>query len=735
MINLSYTLSFVILISFYPLFIHSFCRIVSSPHVNEHHYPNNAANIRILGPLGWIEGDYSRIELTISSGVALNRDFYILRTDQYVIPSTYLYEEERVQVLSLVLYPGKTWIPDLEKHSSHPEIHSHSNSNNSLYLNSIRCKDASESHNFEAVLIAKIHKSKMRCPHIPTLPNSDKHFMDKISDILKNCQHPRVIQSKHLHWRKFNSLALLQIQPPVIFVDGSDQGFWHAATSVDKFIAAHAVLEVAWEPMNPREPLWWILMPRPWGMPGHFFAILDQLQWKHPYVAHSERFKENVGCNRSITGCVPGCNYTLIKTMTASGYSADIFNTLYSFPRTMLDNVPLQIGPVMLHEYDRYSPPWNKVDGWTYTFQGCHTNFIDCFFLDHSPCPHISFDVRMPGKAFINQSRLTPVSGDREYPMRPEWWPKAVGRPSDKVPERSIKDLTHAAWPSGQAIYNYFFRPNYKLRHEVYTRINKLNLQFDSCAVVHVRRGDILFHHLQGRSYIPMHAYARAARPMLNAMKINDILILTDSQAAIEEALKCESEYPEVCQGLRWHFLEKHRWKAGEGGWENPFPSGNVTEEFINIQMEFALAQKCDLFIKGDSGFADKVYKHMCCGFPLGRRGKLPHRCVCPPGIRIEQGLFDCKAGNQLECDHDKPFATREARTQAEIKFSFSPAAFRNVTQIFLRYSDDEGGFDIADEKQLARYKVATKEAVKEVCKPVDDGPVRIPHVCNVITH
>ncbi len=70
----------------------------------------------------------------------------------------------------------------------------------------------------------------------------------------------------------------------------------------------------------------------------------------------------------------------------------------------------------------------------------------------------------------------------------------------------------------------------------------------------------------------------------------------------------------------------------------------------MNIQLEFAVAQKCDLAIVGESGYGNLVYQHMCCGFPLSGRGEVPHRCICPPKVRLEQHGYDCKNGNPLAC-------------------------------------------------------------------------------------
>lgn len=43
------------------------------------------------------------------------------------------------------------------------------------------------------------------------------------------------------------------------------------------------------------------------------------------------------------------------------------------------------------------------------------------------------------------------------------------------------------------ALYSYWLRPKYNLRREVHSRAKDFNLD-SNCAVLHVRRGDILMH-------------------------------------------------------------------------------------------------------------------------------------------------------------------------------------------------------------------------------------------------
>ena len=88
-------------------------------------------------------------------------------------------------------------------------------------------------------------------------------------------------------------------------------------------------------------------------------------------------------------------------------------------------------------------------------------------------------------------------------------------------------------------------------------------------------------HRNQGRAYIPIEAYVRAGRPLMDAMGVNTVLLFTDSRGAIEEAMKCAQEFPEVCGGVKFRYIEKKRWLGAEGGWENPFPTGDLHSSHI----------------------------------------------------------------------------------------------------------------------------------------------------------
>ena len=171
--------------------------------------------------------------------------------------------------------------------------------------------------------------------------------------------------------------------------------------------------------------------------------------------------------------------------MIASGWGGDTGMMMQNLMRAVMNNYPVQLAPVRLGK--RTMPPiWEGVDSWPYMFQGCnHSNFVDCFFLDHSNCPRITFDPKnYPGKSNFDKKRL------EDHPsrqVRPSWWSPTVGFPSKHTPEETIEDLF--SYTAQHIFYTFFLRPNFRLRREVDEMFQKSPLKMkNKCAVLHVRR-------------------------------------------------------------------------------------------------------------------------------------------------------------------------------------------------------------------------------------------------------
>ena len=113
--------------------------------------------------------------------------------------------------------------------------------------------------------------------------------------------------------------------------------------------------------------------------------------------------------------------------------------------------------------------------------------------------------------------------------------------------------------------------------------------------------------------------------------------------------------------------------------------------EFLDIQTEFALAQKCSMAIIGESNYAQKILAHMCCGFPLNQRGVMPHRCSCPPQVILHQRGFECNDGNSFACRKLPGTIALKARDDPSnlVNFNYS-FAFLESADVSLKSSTSE---------------------------------------------
>ena len=157
--------------------------------------------------------------------------------------------------------------------------------------------------------------------------------------------------------------------------------------------------------------------------------------------------------------------------------------------------------------------------------------------------------------------------------------------------------------------------------------------------------------------------------------------------------------------------------------------------EFLDIQTEFAMAQRCSMAIIGESNYAQRILAHMCCGFPLNQRGVMPHRCVCPPYVKIEQGGFDCKKGNELMCADPTGFKkggdiTRPLNDPSNMmgaNYSLKSSAFMQSTNVHLHtegfYMMHSPRFNADQIKRMESEFV--KKAIENSCATYDNGPKR----------
>jgi hypothetical protein len=205
--------------------------------------------------------------------------------------------------IGLRLLPGKQWVKDSA--SGQPP--------KTLYLvGAYSCVTKADlplidpSSNSTWSPLAHVMVRKSVCPRDLKLPGASEELQTLLDTVMRDCQMPRIVHSKRLDWKRVSPFSLMSLQPPMLLVDGSDNTLDGAGKMVDAFLSAHGAMEVVWEPYSPSEPKWWVLVPRPAGMPGHLFAMMDAIQWTHPFVAEAELYKSQPLCNETLSGCVPG---------------------------------------------------------------------------------------------------------------------------------------------------------------------------------------------------------------------------------------------------------------------------------------------------------------------------------------------------------------------------------------------------------------------------------------------
>jgi len=140
-------------------------------------------------------------------------------------------------------------------------------------------------------------------------------------------------------------------------------------------------------------------------------------------------------------------------------------------------------------------------------------------------------------------------------------------------------------------LLEYATRQQTWLRREVYEFSKKIQMK-TPCAVMHVRRTDIVLHGEWSRKYRQIEEYVNK---MDHTTK--NILLLTDDQNAIEEA---QTLHP----GYNWMFIDRPRHRGTEGGWENQIPSDDPKLEVIIILTILRLVGQCSSLIHTHSNFA-----------------------------------------------------------------------------------------------------------------------------------
>jgi hypothetical protein len=139
------------------------------------------------------------------------------------------------------------------------------------------------------------------------------------------------------------------------------------------------------------------------------------------------------------------------------------------------------------------------------------------------------------------------------------------------------------------------------LRKRVVDATTPVGLPRDEhCAVLHVRRADVVLHGKFSRRYHSIGEYLRVVPD-----DYTNILLLTDDANAIVEAKTQQSGK------YKWFYLDRPRHRGAEGGWEHQIPSNDPAYEVVMLFAAFELAKQCDLLVHSKSNLADYIYAIM----------------------------------------------------------------------------------------------------------------------------
>lgn len=251
------------------------------------------------------------------------------------------------------------------------------------------------------------------------------------------------------------------------------------------------------------------------------------------------------------------CNHVFTGKMWSSGWGADLSNIIMTIQHAKLKGVPAQMKALHPWQWAKAKPTRKNPNPEAV----CPTQDMNCYFLPLSNCA--------PSANITNYEKKVWFFGyDHEYP--------------------GVQDfLLDAAFAT---------RPQTWLRKRVFDMVAQQNIT-TPCSVLHVRRGDVVLHLTQTRKYRPIEDYVQHATN-------NNILLLTDDQNAIEEAI---FKFP----NLNWMYIDRPRYAGSEGGWEQHIPSGDPAFEMTVLQAIFQLASKCNQIVRTHSGLSGYIYAMM----------------------------------------------------------------------------------------------------------------------------
>jgi hypothetical protein len=184
------------------------------------------------------------------------------------------------------------------------------------------------------------------------------------------------------------------------------------------------------------------------------------------------------------------------------------------------------------------------------------------------------------------------------------------------------------------SVYNYVTRPRQWLRHELHSFSAEKRIQLDgSCAVMHVRRSDVIMHQENSRKYYPISDYVNK----LPKKRRTNIFLLTDDANAIDEA---HEFYPDI----NWIYFNRTRFRGATGGWENQIPSNSPKAEVITLLATLQLVRLCDTIVHGESVFSHLLADSMRSVDHARPGGPLQL-------YRVDDGVKDAHSSNNSDSD------------------------------------------------------------------------------------
>jgi hypothetical protein len=349
--------------------------------------------------------------------------------------------------------------------------------------------------------------------------------------------------------------------------------------------------------------LWWTHHPD-WGVfnetdEGYCYRPHpDELQREYMASIYQHQFQH-----------VTGCSNLFITRMWSSGWSADMYNLVYTLQYAMMRGQPMEITDNPWH----YAAPdqagrSNSVP----SPPACPLLTMYCYFLPLSACP-------IQTRGTHNQDydyRHPPLLPPRAH----RWLPSYVARPQTWLRHEVFR----------------FLQDQQQRHHQLHITATILPSNINTtaappCTVLHVRRADVIQHGNQSRRYHALSEYLDVVRDKIIPTTLDSsdhhpphsILLLTDDANVIVESQSFSLLQEDKPQNsprdnnddkhnnntdqkmYHWMFIDRPRFHADEGGWEHQLPSSRPIFEMIVLWATFAWVKHCTSIVHATSGFSD----------------------------------------------------------------------------------------------------------------------------------